>query len=56
MFDVLKFVVFVAGCAVIYGLSTGADLNELFAHITSETIPVIKKLIASVWNLIGSAA
>ena len=55
MFDLLKLVIFVAGCAVIYGLATGADLNELFTHITSEAIPVLKKVIASIWEVVRGA-
>lgn len=55
MFDLLKIVIFAAGCAVIYGLATGTDLNVLFADITAQALPVIKKVIASVWEIIRSA-
>ena len=55
MFDLLKLITFAAGCAVIYGLATGADLNELFTHITSEAIPVLKKVIASIWEVVRGA-
>lgn len=55
MFDLLKIVIFSAGCAVIYGLATGTDLNVLFADITAQALPVIKKVIASVWEIIRSA-
>ena len=55
MFDLLKFVIFVAGCAVIYGLATGTDLNVLFADITAQAIPVLKKVIAAVWEFIRNA-
>ena len=55
MFDLLKLITFAAGCAVIYGLATGTDLNMLFADITAQALPVIKKVIASVWEVIRSA-
>lgn len=55
MFDLLKLVTFAAGCAAIYGLATGTDLNVLFADITAQAIPVLKKVIASGWEVIRSA-
>lgn len=56
MFDVLKFVTFLAGCAAIYGLATGADLNHLFSEITEQAVPVLQKVVASILDLFKNAA
>ena len=55
MFDLFKFVLLAAGCAAIYGLATGADLNELFKEITEQAVPVVQSILSEVGNWIRSA-
>jgi hypothetical protein len=55
MFDLFKFVLLAAGCAAIYGLATGADLNELFKEITEKAVPVVQSILSGIWDLIRSA-
>ena len=55
MFDLLKFCLLAAGCAAVYGLATGADLNELFSEIIDKALPAIQSLFSGLWDLIRSA-
>jgi hypothetical protein len=55
MFDLFKFVLLAAGCAAIYGLATGADLNELFKEITEKAVPVVQSILSGIWDLIRAA-
>lgn len=52
MFDLLKFFLLAAGCVSLYGLSTGQDLNELFAQVSSQVIPVAKEVLSGIINII----
>ncbi|GMQ49687.1 hypothetical protein [Vibrio sp. 10N] len=55
MFDLLKFALLAAGCIALYGIATGTDLNELFAEVTKQVVPVAKDVISGIWSLIQEA-
>ena len=55
MGSLIKFAVFVCGCAAIYGLATGQDLNELFSNLSAELLPAIQTIISETWQFVLSA-
>lgn len=55
MYNIIKLVIFIAGCAVIYGLATGQDLNVLFSNLITEIKPVITEVISATYSLFKEA-
>lgn len=52
MFDILKFALIFLGCVAVYGLATGADLNELFSQTIAHVVPVVKSVISGIIDFI----
>lgn len=52
MFDLIKLALLAAGCVVIYGLTTGADLNELFVTVSDNLLPAIKDMASGIVSFI----
>ncbi|BBM67950.1 hypothetical protein VA249_45960 (plasmid) [Vibrio alfacsensis] len=55
MFDLIKLFLLVCGCIAVYGLTTGADLNTLFAEATAKILPVVQQVISAFWDFVKGA-
>lgn len=53
---ILKYIIFFAGCVAIYGIATGADLNQLFADVQEQVVPVAKEVAAGAIEFFTEAA
>lgn len=45
MFKLLQLAMLAAGAVAFYGLASGADLNQLFAQVSQEVLPVAKTVL-----------
>ncbi|BEI26542.1 hypothetical protein KKIDH5335_48740 (plasmid) [Vibrio fluvialis] len=55
MFDIFKFLLLAAGCVALYGLATGADLNELFKETIEKVTPAIEAIIQGIKTFLINA-
>ena len=55
MSSLIKFIVFICGCAAIYGLTTGQDLNVLFEDLMEHFLPAAENLVSGIWQFMLEA-
>jgi hypothetical protein len=55
MFDLLKLALLGAGCIALYGIATGADLNDLFSETTKQIVPVAKDIFSGLIEIVKDA-
>lgn len=50
MFDLLKLVLLTLGLIAVYGMSTGVDLNELFASVSQYALTVASEILTGIFE------
>ncbi|MGR5178889.1 hypothetical protein [Vibrio mediterranei] len=50
MFDLLKLVLLALGGVAVYGMSTGVDLNELFASVSEHALTIGSEVLTGIFD------